>query len=137
MGAIRDAIAAALADGSLTDTQKRALARQIRAEAIRDAVPTLPHTFTRGVYSITVEAGSYLAAQNAIQVTLSATKNGVPFSLNNPFIFVNPPIHIDDPINGDVQRIDPKTGHETGRFREDPLAALRQIIVDAVKAQAP
>lgn len=133
MGAFRDRLTAALADGSLTADQRRRLARRLRAEAIRDAFPALPHTFTDGDLTIVIIAARHLPAFDAVEFTLAADINGLSVNLDNPFRFVNPPTAVVDPA-GDYVRTDPKSNQET-RFRDDPLAALHEMIVDAVRAQ--
>lgn len=135
MGAIRDAIAAALADGTLTDAERRVLLRRIKARALRDSAPALPFTFTPGQFSITIETVEEV--NDNLVVTLSASRLGVPIPLNNPFVFVNPPTHIEDPT-GDLIRT--SVGRDgvtrTRRYREAPLLAMRQAIIEAVRLQA-
>jgi len=134
MGAIRDFIAAAMADGSLTDAQRRRLIRRIRAQQIRNALPAMPFTFTPGQFSITVESASFDAANDALTVVLSASRAGVPIPLDNPFVYINPPTHVPDP-NGDYIRTDPKSGL-VATFSEAPLLAFRAMVLESVRLQA-
>jgi hypothetical protein len=127
MGALRDAILAVLADGNLTDEEKRASIRSIKANGLRNNA-TFPFTFTVAPYTITAHDAQVMNG-NLVAV-LSATRSGVPVPLDNPFVFVNPPIMIPDTSNPEVEY--DIEGRRTRGFSESPLQALRQIVVDAV-----
>lgn len=137
---IRGDIAAVMADNTLTVPQKRRQVRRIRAQAMRNSMPALPFTFTPGPLTITVESAHFDPATDALEVVLTAsvTATGAPIVLDNPFRFINPPILVPDAASLDVVRNSsrPDGTPVTESFREDALAALRSIIVDAVKAQA-
>lgn len=134
MGDFRDRLTAALADGSLTAVQRRRLARRLRAEAIRDAFPTLPYVFDDGDINIVIIEARLMPAFDAVEFTLAASRNGFSINLDNPFRFINPPTAVRDDA-GDISQTNPKTNQVT-KFRDDPFAALHEMIADAVRAQA-
>lgn len=133
MGNFRDRLAAIRADGSLTVAQRQQAVRRNRAYAVHEAMPAIPFTFARGDLIITVVEGEYMPMVAGVQFTLEAVSAGVFVVLDNPFVFINPPTHVADPA-GDTVKVNPRDNTET-RFREDPAAALLEMIVDAVKAQ--
>lgn len=66
-----------------------------------------------------------------IQVVVEWTLDGKPQPFENPLIIDNPPVLVVDD-NGDIERVrrDRDTGEviSVRRFREDPLAALIEIV---------
>lgn len=135
MGAIKDAIAAILADSNLTDAEKKVEIRRIRGEALRDNMPNLPFTINLvGNNSITIETADWDPIRNVLTLNLSAIRAGQPLPLDNPFVYVNPPTHVEDPT-GDLIRT--SVGRDgvtrTSRYREAPLLALRAIVIDSVR----
>ena len=128
MGVARDAIMAALNNDALSDEQKRRMVRRIKARALRDAAPVTPFTIVDGGLSVTVE--SVAESDDTLIVVLSATVDGVTVPVDNPFVFVNPPVLVPDPA-GDVIRSGPH-GEQTG-YVEAPGRALAAVVVDAVR----
>lgn len=138
MGEIRDRIDAVLADGTLTAQQRMRAMRRIRGEAMRDAMPNLPHSFNRGAWVITIESAQWRPQEQMLEivVTVYNTTTQTYAELDNPFQFINPPTLVEDPTGDVIVETTSRDGTKTTRrFREAPLAALRQIIVDAVGPQ--
>lgn len=136
MGAIDTAIAAIVANGSLTRAQKWTQISQARANGINALLAGhLPFVFTQGVWSVTVTAATVAATSlgYAISITVTVTKSGVAQTVNNPLIFINPPVLVDDPA-GTIVRTSSLPAYSGGgtftrTYREDAAAALRQIVV--------
>ncbi|PYS90495.1 MAG: hypothetical protein DMF62_04850 [Acidobacteria bacterium] len=137
MGAIKNAIEAILANNNLTDAEKKVEIRRIRGEALRDNIPNLPFTINLvGNNSITIETADWDPVRNVLTLNLSAIRAGQPLPLDNPFVYVNPPTHIEDPAGTDlVQEMRDRQGNliATKRYREAPLLALRAIVIDSVR----
>jgi len=136
MGAFRDAITAALAVGTLTEEERRLAVRRIKGQALFDNLPALPYVIDlSGNNSITVESASW--NDPVLTVVLSAIRRGQPAVLDNPFVFINPPIHVLD-ATGDLSReVRDRAGMllRTDVYAERPLLALRRVITDAVRLQ--
>lgn len=81
-----------------------------------------------------IEPSNLREENGLLVVDLRVFKNGVELSLSNPFQFKNPPIMVHD---GTYHKgIDSITGLEEDRpnFVENPEQALKEIIVNAVRA---
>lgn len=78
------------------------------------------HTWTLTILSAPTYVGGLL------RLDLGLTRDGVDVPLNGPFLFRNPPILVPDPA-GDI------TGSDGSTYREDVLAAVRQMVLDAVR----
>jgi hypothetical protein len=95
---------------------------EFKAKTFRDGVLNLPpqgRTFElEPGLVITVTSATARVLENGVwcfEVVLSATRDGVPLILNNPFQFVNPPI-----IDGETNT-------------EDLITVAKRILTDAVK----
>lgn len=82
----------------------------------------LPTTFEHDGLTITVVEGPTRDGA-ALRVTLAASQGGKPVELNNPFLFVNPPVLVPD---GTVD------AHGQRNLKEDLAAAWRVMIGEAV-----
>ena len=141
MGAVENAVQAILANGALTADQKAAQIQQAKANALNQVLTGhLPYTFTQAPWSVTVSAATVVPTPmgSAISLTVSATKSGVPVPVNNPVVLVNPPVLIPDPA-GTITRTGPIPawqggGTVTRTFTEDPVTALRQLLVSTLDA---
>jgi hypothetical protein len=91
----------------------------LRADAYTKA--SLPTTFEHDGLSISVVEGP-VRDGTMLRVTLAATQDGKPIALNNPYLFVNPPVM--------VRESDPETGETV--LREDLDAAWQAMIGQAV-----
>lgn len=91
----------------------------LRADAY--ATASLPASFEHDGLSITVVEGPVREGA-VLRVTLAASQDGKELPLNNPFLFVNPPVM--------VRESDPETGETV--LREDLAAAWRVMIGEAV-----
>jgi hypothetical protein len=124
-----------MAARSLTDQLATAHPKdhhQIKAGALVDAGRRLAgKTFSRGKhYTIRVIDGPRIDDETgALRVTLELRRDGIVVPLNNPFLIWNPPVHVVDP-NGEVAVMDPNGA--SVRLREDPVAALQDIILSAI-----
>lgn len=106
---------------ALSDAALRARAKAAALVTVTEKLPAEARTFTSDGLVILIEAGPIareMANGNlAFEVVLSATRNGLPVALDNPYQFVNPPIMVQS-ANGDRT--------------EDPFAAVRRMLTDAV-----
>jgi hypothetical protein len=133
MGALRDAIIAIITDPDLSEDEKKAAIRRAKCRAILDALAgQVPFTIQPVGYVITVTAMSEVDGN--LVSTLEATRLGVPVVLSNPFIYVNPPLMIEDP-QGDVTRsfTDRNGVVHTVNYREAPLLAYRLLVIESVR----
>jgi len=135
MGIVRDAIQAVRDDPNLTPAEKREQIRHIRAQAFVALNINFPLTFPAGGgLSITVVTAAFNGAD--LVMTLEARQGGTDLTLDNPFIFVNPPTHVPDPTGDYVKESDSLHGPPySAKYSEDLLKALRTMVTDAVKAQ--
>lgn len=125
-----DDIDAIAARGDLTPNEKRTQIAVRRANEGRTALlsVSLPRTFNFAPYVITVMQAS--SNGGALFLTISATRSGVPISINNPVILYPPPLLVPDAV-GAVLRGNNK------RYRLDPIIAIRDTILDHLRRVAP
>lgn len=76
-----------------------------------------------------------LEENNLLKVVISATKNGMPLLVDNPYLFKNPPILIPD--GSTYQEFDPKLGIvvERPNYKEDIAEVFQEIIVQILEGQ--
>ena len=91
----------------------------LKADAFTRA--SLPSQFAYDGITIRVVEGPVREGA-VLRVTLAATEGGKSLTLNNPYVFVNPPVL--------VRERDPETGEVV--VREDLAAAWRAMLGDAV-----
>ena len=91
----------------------------LRADAYTKA--SLPTSFEHDGINISVVDGPVRDGA-MLRVTLAATQDGKPVELNNPFLFVNPPIL--------VRETDQETGEQV--LREDLNKAWQAMLGNAV-----
>jgi len=108
-------------DGIGQDPKLRARAKAAVLVTAAEKLPAAQRTFTLDGITITIESGPVFRemanGHGAFEVVLSATRDGKPLTLDNPFQFVNPPFKTED-------------------GSEDPLGTVRRILCDAVLAVA-
>jgi hypothetical protein len=133
MGALRDAIIAIITDPNLSEDEKKAAIRRAKCRAILDALAgQVPFTLNPVGYSITVTAMEEVDGN--LVSTMEATRQGVPVVLNNPFVYVNPPLMIEDPQGDVIRTWTDRNGVEHSiNYREAPLLAYRALVVDSVR----
>lgn len=98
----------------------------LKAMALVVAAEKLPRTFAYGDLEITIVEGPTMAAEGLLRVSVSATRAGVPVHVDNPYLFLNPPVTVPDGTwrsEGD---------QDFTNFREDATEALKAIIGQAV-----
>jgi hypothetical protein len=66
---------------------------------------------------------------NKLTLTATATKDGKDLFIDNPLIFINPPLKVPD---GTVHVVD---GREVDNFVYDPKTALKEIVYQVITAQ--
>jgi len=117
---------------SMTPAERHAY----KVEVYRALSNVVGRTFTpRANVAVTIIAAS--VEHGLLRFVFGVTINGVSVDLSaaNPFYFHNPPILVPDPA-GDIVRTstDPQTGLPVEhRYREDVQAALRAMVLDALK----
>ena len=98
----------------------------IKASALSTAKGT-GYTFTLDGILVTLTAPPTITAGGkGVSFTLSASKAGVPLPLENPYVFVNPPVK----VHNDTWRV--VDGNDYKNYAEDVVAALQRMILDAV-----
>lgn len=93
-------------------------------------------TFTRGEYSVTLS--DFAAVDTAFSVHVVVVKDGTEV-LRDAFRFVNPPLMVEDGTFR-TETIDSPTGPkeiQVPNYREDPVEALKQVLIEAIKKQLP
>lgn len=113
----------------------RSDARRIKAAAHVAGGLLAGRRYVRGAYGITVLDGPRLVDLNgtpAVELSLRFTKAGkdVTPANFNPWYIVNPPLLVPDPA-GDVALSDGDGNMR--RYREDPAAALIEIVRDMAR----
>jgi hypothetical protein len=66
---------------------------------------------------------------NKLTLTATATKDGENLSVDNPLIFINPPLKVPD---GTVHI---ESGREIDNFVYDPKTALKEIVYQVIESQ--
>lgn len=121
-------IAALQARQDLDERQKRIQIRGVKAAAFKAVFPEFLEIDTqRGRATVT----GFAERLDGFQCTI--TIPGV--KLNNPFVFVNPPLLVAD-NDGDIERVSPAdqvNPERRRKYREDPEAVLSLIVAEAVK----
>lgn len=143
MGVLDDAITAYVAAHQNDPDALRTGIQQLRALAIHDnIVNLLPLSFTVGVWHATItqiQAGQ-TPAGFAVSIWGTVTKSGVSVPLQLPLVFINPPLLVDDPAGAIIRVAQLPAaaggGTVTRRLREDPVAALRAVLVSTLQAIA-
>lgn len=91
---------------------------------------SVPITFNRGNRQITVKTLSYV--DGTLVVDLDLYINGVKKELNTPYIYVNPPISVPDGTTETAVNFLGET-YQKRKFVENPLAAVRDMVIDTIK----
>lgn len=128
---VKDEIETIVADATGDKPGRVARLKSLR---LRQALPSLPLVFTAGQMSVTVSKAAIVNGN--ISLTLALTRNGVSIPLNNPFVFVNPPILVPDAagtisIGGAALPDGTKTA--VVMHREDPIAAMKAVLIDTLR----
>lgn len=107
------------------DSEERA---RLKAQWFAE-LPT--RTFTRGEYSVTLS--NFSAVDKVFSVFVVVEKGGVEV-LRDTFQFVNPPLMVPD---GTFRTEVTERGSEiqVQNLVEDPVEALRQMLIEAIKRQ--
>lgn len=73
----------------------------------------------------------------ALEVWLEAKRDGKPIAVDNPYLFVNPPVMVPDGTYRleDVEQFGKRVQVEVENFHEDPDEALRIVLADAVRGR--
>lgn len=88
--------------------------------------------FTQGIYDVEIleqpkEKNGYLF------ISVKAKKSNVDMVINNPLIFKNPPIMVPDGTVHQEFRASIGAMIDVDNYVEDPVEALKQIIVDTLR----
>lgn len=97
--------------------EDRAAAKAEWHRAVAFALSGAQRTFTRGIWTITIADPQRVG--NGFQVTVAATRSGVPVPLNNPFVFINPPVCVCNAAGEPVEGV---------------LAAMKEMLAEAIRA---
>ena len=95
----------------LRPQERHAYKAQVLADLSRSSYEVRPGTVVT-VLEMSLE-------HDHLRLILALTVDNVPVALNNPFHVHNPPLSVPDP-------------HDRRQSREDPVAALRDIVIAAV-----
>jgi len=95
-------------------------------------------TFAFGAFAISIVAGPRAVTVNGepvLEVMVTVSRNARAIKVDGHLRFVNPPVRVWDGTYSTIT--DPVSGEQIRRknFVENPRAALRQMIGDAIKAQ--
>ena len=134
MGAIADRLAPLYADltaarqsgdAEAIRTARRALYRAVSKELVAAA----PAQITRGIWTLTFVQGPRVTVVKGVpmlEMRVRLRRNGVNVPIDPHLRFVNPPFRVPDGgVDGD--------GNPT--YAENPAAALRQMVLDALAVQ--
>lgn len=103
-----------------------------RAAAIGTVVAgrTLQYSY-RGISFVLMTVST---SGSAVTMTVAASDARGPLPMDNPYIFVNPPLHVEDSAGPIVRtQTDPVTGAiSERRLRLDPLAAIKETLYQTV-----
>lgn len=115
-------------------TDRRARGR-LKAQRLVEASPSLSRPFQYQGVQITILDGPKLAG-DLVAVTVSARQGRTLLPVDNPYLFVNPPILVPDGTYREV--VDPATEqvYQVPNHKENLTAALQAMIGDAVLATA-
>lgn len=96
--------------------------------------------FTRGRFTLTILLGprvTIIKNVPVLEVMVAVTRDGIPLKIDGHLRFLNPPVKVPDGTTTAV--IDPLTGElrQQPNYVENPRAALRQMILDAILVQKP
>jgi hypothetical protein len=105
-----------------TSTQRATM----KATAIRSAKGA-GYSYTLDGITITLTGAPVLVANGTgVSLTLSATSPTGPLPLDNPYIFINPPVKVP---NGTWRVVN---GVDRENYKEDIVEALQRMVLDAV-----
>lgn len=90
-------------------------------------------TFTRGEYSVTLS--DFKAVDKVFSVFVVVVKDGVEV-LRDTFQFINPPLMVPDGTFHE-EVTEKGTTIQVPNYREDPIEALKQVLIEAIKRQLP
>lgn len=103
----------------------------IKTSAIRNVIKVAGYSFLLDGIAVTVlEVPTIASGGLGISFVFSATKDGQPLPMDNPYLFINPPIKTFD---GTWRIEDAK---EVRNYSEDVLASAKRIVVDAIVLRA-
>lgn len=105
---------------------------RLKAQWFAD-LPT--RTFTRGEFSVTLS--NFSAVDKVFSVFVVVQKNGVEV-LRDTFQFINPPLMVPDGTTHQEEIVGPGSALvtvEVPNYREDPVEALKQLLIEAIKRQ--
>lgn len=114
------------ADGPIVRELAKALPRErarLRALALAKVAPAF---VLRDGLQITLLRPPLVLPNGALQVWVSAMRDGVAVPVDNPYLFVNPPVLVPD----GSWRVE--AGREVENFREDAGEAFRVMLAEAV-----
>lgn len=89
------------------------------------------YSFTDGMSEVDITDISLAHDDTALSCTIAAVADGVPVAMDNPVIFVNPPLYVRD---GNFTEITDDSGNivQLPTYRIDPAAAFTEIVSAAV-----
>lgn len=102
-----------------------------KAELLRDHKPEDSFNY-KGV-DITITSPPVVVGDR-LEVSVSATRNGKVIPIDNPLIFINPPIKVPDGTVHIEQNID-GVDIEVDNYKEDPQEALKEIVYQVIQLQ--
>ena len=103
---------------------------RLKAQWFAD-LPT--RTFTRGEFSVTLS--NFSAVDKVFSVFVVVVKDGVEV-LRDTFQFINPPLMVPDgTFHNEVT--EKGVTITVPNFKEDPVEALKAVLIEAIKRQLP
>lgn len=104
---------------------------QRKSELLKESKSSSSHTY-KGI-NFTFLSEPIIDGAKLV-VNIQAVKNGKNLFVDNPLIFINPPIKVPDGTYHIEQNLE-GNDIEVDNFKEDPAEALKEVIYQVVKTQ--